>query len=119
MPNLYGVPEKSPQEVAEMLSSGSETVILDVREDNEIAAVALDHPAVIIVPLSLIARERKNAFPAALQDPHKEMVVMCHHGIRSAQVVAWMHSEGWTHIYNLAGGIDAWAQQVDPSIGTY
>jgi rhodanese-related sulfurtransferase len=44
---------------------------------------------------------------------------LCHHGARSAQVVQFLMQNGFTHIVNVQGGIDAWSSEVDPSIPTY
>jgi rhodanese-related sulfurtransferase len=57
--------------------------------------------------------------PLPALDKEATVVVFCHHGIRSAQVAAWLLDQGWQSVYNLAGGIDAYARQVDPSIGFY
>ncbi|HET7794940.1 MAG TPA: rhodanese-like domain-containing protein, partial [Rhizobacter sp.] len=44
---------------------------------------------------------------------------LCHHGVRSLQVVAFLARQGYEHVYNIAGGIDAWAHEVDASVPTY
>ncbi len=41
------------------------------------------------------------------------------HGVRSAQVVAWLRQQGWTQAVSMAGGIDAWAREVDARVGSY
>ncbi len=46
-------------------------------------------------------------------------VVICHHGMRSLQVVAFLQRAGYSNLHNLAGGIDAWARQVDPAVAVY
>jgi rhodanese-related sulfurtransferase len=48
-----------------------------------------------------------------------EIVVMCHHGTRSAQVVQWLARNGFERTHNLAGGIDAWSRLVDPAVPRY
>ena len=52
-------------------------------------------------------------------DPTHPAVVICHHGMRSLQVVAFLQHHGFDNLHNLAGGIDAWARQVDPTLATY
>ena len=52
-------------------------------------------------------------------DPAQPVVCICHHGARSAQVVAFLERSGFESVYNLAGGIDAWSQDVDPSVARY
>ena len=113
------IPEISVQELALKMKKGERFVILDVRESWETALARIDDERAIILPMSQIARERKNAFPPALRDPQTEIVVMCHHGIRSADVTLWMRQQGWQNVSSLAGGIAAYAKQVDPPVGTY
>ena len=52
-------------------------------------------------------------------DPGKEIVVFCHHGIRSAMVVEYLRGQGFAKAVNLAGGIDAWSREVDPGVPRY
>lgn len=52
-------------------------------------------------------------------DPEREIVVICHHGIRSRQVAHYLEHVGFTRVINLEGGIDAWAREVDPNIRLY
>jgi rhodanese-related sulfurtransferase len=52
-------------------------------------------------------------------DPERPTVFLCHHGIRSAQVCAYLSRQGFEKIYNLSGGIDRWSTEVDPSIPRY
>ncbi len=49
----------------------------------------------------------------------RDIVVMCHGGVRSMKVAYFLLQNGFTRVTNLAGGIHAWASQVDPTIGTY
>jgi rhodanese-related sulfurtransferase len=49
----------------------------------------------------------------------RRLVVLCHHGMRSAQATAWLRAQGLSQAVNLAGGIDAWAREVDPATPTY
>lgn len=119
MPNAYGAPEISVKDVAAKQQAGDDFVWLDVREPHEVAAVRIDAAMVSYVPLSVLAEKRLAALPAAAQDKHADLVVFCHHGVRSAQVVAWLRQQGWTQAVSMAGGIDAWAREVDASIGTY
>lgn len=52
-------------------------------------------------------------------DQEKEIVVFCHHGIRSAMVVEYLREQGFARAVNLAGGIDAWSREVDPGVPRY
>jgi rhodanese-related sulfurtransferase len=52
-------------------------------------------------------------------DPERETVVICHHGVRSAQIANFLISQGFKKVLNLQGGVAAWASEVDPSMPTY
>ena len=118
MPNPFAVPEISVQETAKIQNNGASFVWLDVREPAEYA-VRIGDDRVKTAPLSQLAAEQLSALPPEALDKDAELIVFCHHGVRSAQVVAWLQQQGWTNALNMAGGIDAWAKEIDPSIGTY
>jgi rhodanese-related sulfurtransferase len=86
-------------------------LLLDVREPWEVAICAL--PGSRHVPM--------NAIPAraAELDPAADTVVICHHGARSFQVGLFLERKGFARVYNLFGGVDAWARSVDPAMATY
>ena len=113
------IPEVTVQKLALKMKKGEKFVILDVREGWEIDLAQITDERAILLPMSRIAREQKEAFPPALRDPQTEIVVICHHGIRSADVTGWMRQNGWKKVFSLAGGIAAYAEQVDPSVGMY
>lgn len=119
MPNPYGAPEITVQEVAAKQQAGDSFVWLDIREPDEVSAASIGDDAIRYLPMSVLADRRLAALPAETQDKNTEIVVFCHHGVRSAQVVAWLRQQGWTHTLSMAGGIDAWAQEIDPSVGSY
>jgi adenylyltransferase/sulfurtransferase len=103
--------ELTPLEVKKLLDSGRSLVLLDVREADEVAFVRL--AGAVHIPMGEI--------PGRLHelDPDAEMVVYCHHGIRSANVTAYLRQRDFAHVANLAGGIDAWALTVDPTLPRY
>jgi len=103
--------ELTPMEVHRRLRAGDRLVILDVREPFEIALAAL--PDAVHIPMGDI--------PGRLHelDPEAEIVVVCHHGIRSANVANFLASRGFESVINLRGGIDAWSRTVDPGIPVY
>jgi rhodanese-related sulfurtransferase len=111
--------EISVQNLALKMKNGDKFILLDVRETWETNLARIDDERAILLPMSRIARERKDAFPPALRDPQAEIVVMCHHGIRSADVTAWMRQQGWLNVSSLLGGIAAYATEVDPLVGMY
>jgi rhodanese-related sulfurtransferase len=86
-------------------------VLVDVRQPWEFDVCRIDGSKP--VPMS--------AIPARFMelDRNAETVVICHHGARSYQVCMFLEHQGFTNIYNLYGGVAAWAQQVDPAMPTY
>lgn len=90
---------------------GEGAVLLDVREPSEYALVHVEGARHI--PMGEI--------PARLGelDPACAYVVMCHHGGRSQRVALFLASQGYGQVMNLSGGIDAWAQALDPSLPRY
>jgi len=103
----------SASALAEWLADTSRAapVLLDVREPWEIET------AKIAGSVSIPMRE----IPARSEelDDDAEIVCVCHHGARSAQVAMFLESRGHSKVFNLQGGIDAWSRQVDPSVPTY
>ncbi|MDX1614817.1 MAG: rhodanese-like domain-containing protein [Candidatus Promineifilaceae bacterium] len=118
MANPYGVPELTVHQVAELREAEAEFVLVDVREQMELIQANLG-PEVVWVPLSRLAAEREDALPGELADKDQQVVVFCHTGVRSAQVTAWLRQLGYRDVHSMAGGIEAWALQVDPQVGRY
>ncbi len=117
--NPYGVPGLSVQEVAQKLENGDNFILLDVREPNELLYANLGE-SVLTAPLSQLAAQGPSILPDEVTaDKEAEIVVMCHHGNRSAQVTAWLTQQGWSNVFNMDGGIDAYAIAVNPAIGRY
>ena len=119
MPNPYGAPEIDVHNYAGKVEAGDAVITLDVREENELAFAALPEGQVTRLPLSELARRQQDALTGTLADKDAEIVVMCHHGVRSAQVTAWLIQNGYTNVLSLEGGIDAYAREIDPSVGRY
>jgi|SRR5690554_1853076 len=86
-------------------------VLLDVREPWEFALCHIDGS--VNVPMSSVPA-RETEF-----DPDAEIVVICHHGIRSAQVCMFLERQGFTDLSNLVGGVAAWADEVEPTMTRY
>jgi len=117
--NPYAVPEISVQDLAQKIKAGEKFTIVDVREVWETELARIDDERVVVVPMSRISEEGENAFPEETRDLQAGIVVMCHHGVRSAKITAWMKQKGWQNVVSLRGGIADYAEQVDPSVGTY
>ena len=111
---MPGVPELSPTEFANRwpgFASGRDVVLLDVREHEELAAAAV--AGALHIPMREV--------PARLAELHtaKPLVVMCHSGVRSRRVAEYLLGQGFTTVFNLKGGIDAWSTQLDSQIPRY
>ncbi len=119
MPNPYGAPEISVQDVSAKIDSGEKFILLDVREHHELTQASFAEGTFEIVPLSELAQKKLDALTPPLLDKDAEIVAFCHKGVRSAQVTMWLKQQGWTNVLSMTGGIDAWAKQIDPDVGMY
>ena len=106
----------SVQELAQRLRKDvGKLQLLDVREPEEVAIASIE--GFEILPLSQFAQWCDTIH--ARFDTDAETLVMCHHGIRSAQMCQWLTSQGFTNVKNVVGGIDAYSILVDPTIPQY
>ena len=106
------VEEVAPATIARRLKTEpNKILLLDVREPYE-RELAVIEPSVHI-PMNEIV-ERANELPR-----DRELVVYCHGGARSMMVGVYLENHGFKAVTNLAGGIDAWSVEVDPSIPRY
>lgn len=104
----------SPRELHARLHAGtgaSRPVVLDVREPQEIAIARF--PGALEIPMGEITG-RVAEVPRDV-----DVVVLCHHGMRSAQVAGFLARQGYDRLANLSGGIDAWSLEVDPQVPRY
>jgi rhodanese-related sulfurtransferase len=88
---------------------------VDVREPHELAVVIL--PRFINLPLSEYANWSDEIYTRL--DKDTETLVLCHHGMRSAQMCQWLIERGFTNVSNIIGGIDAYSHHVDPDLARY
>lgn len=99
----------------ERVRAFGEPVVLDVREPAELqtASVQPDGFTLLTIPMG--------AVPARLSelDPRQPVACLCHHGGRSMQVASFLLGRGFSQVANVAGGIHAWADELDPSIPRY
>ena len=104
--------ELSATQLRDYLASESNNpLLLDVREPWEFRVCQIEGSQ--LIPMGQIPTSLK-----AL-DPQRETVVICHHGIRSRQVAMFLEYQGFADVINLAGGVDAWARDVDRKMATY
>ena len=101
----------SVHELNSAISNAETMTLLDVREpfENEIACL----PGSTLIPLGEIA-ERANEL-----DRNRRFIIYCKSGIRSAQAAEWLQQQGFASVFNLEGGIDAWAREIDPAMPRY
>jgi len=112
-------PEITVNELSEKLSSDDSFILLDVREPDELDYAKLADPRLEVTPMSRLAQTGTKALSEAAQSKDAVIYVLCHHGNRSAQVTAWLAQQGWQNVFNVSGGIDQYARQIDQSIGFY
>lgn len=86
-------------------------LLLDVREPWEVEMCSL--PGIRHIPMHLVP------IRASELSQDDEIVVICHHGARSMQVAMFLEGQGFASLYNLSGGVDAWADEVDPDFRRY
>lgn len=102
--------EISVNEAAKLRAS-SEAIFLDVREANELSICAIENS--LHIPMGEIP-ERTGHLPK-----DKSLIVLCHHGMRSMQVVNFLQARGFENAINMGGGIHAWAIEQDSEMATY
>jgi len=112
-------PDISVNEVAIKLESEEDFILLDVREYIEQNYARISDSRVLSLPLSQLANEGLTTLLENLHKKDQQIIVFCHHGIRSAQVVSWLKNMGWQNVFNMRGGIDAYASSIDPQVGSY
>jgi monothiol glutaredoxin len=110
MSQAFHVRQISPQDLKAMLDSGTPLELLDVRSDAERAIAKIDR-----------ARHLDEEAADELQrlDRSTLLVFQCHHGMRSQAAAQYFLQQGFTNVCNLAGGIEAWSIDVDPSVRRY
>ncbi len=114
--SFANIPSLNVEELALILANDNDNIqFIDVREPEEVAIASI--PQFKVLPLSEFAQWSttiKTDF-----DPDQETIVMCHHGVRSAQMCQWLINQGFTQVKNITGGIDAYSMLVDNSIPRY
>ena len=113
------IPEITVTELAEKLKSQEQFILLDVREAVELGRAKITDSRLEVTPMSRLARQGVNALPESVKARHAPVYVLCHHGNRSTDVTHWLVSQGWTNVFNVRGGIDAYAREIDKTVGFY
>ena len=100
------------EEVKQLLDK-DEIVLIDCREEKEWQVAKIE--GATLLPMSNWQLEAQK-LPSLATKP---IVVHCHHGGRSLRVTQWLRENGYPEAQNMAGGINAWSERVDPSVPTY
>ena len=98
-------------QLAEMRNDGTAHTVLDIREPEELAVCII--AGSVAIPMQQVLDELEGL---PRENP---LIVVCHHGMRSAMVTEFLRKNGFDNAWNLAGGIDAWARHVDPDMPRY
>jgi rhodanese-related sulfurtransferase len=106
--------EITPQDVKRGLASGEKLFLIDVREPSEFTLARIEGAE--LIPLRTVPAELSRL--DALTD-EGALIVYCHHGVRSLNVVNWLREQGVSACQSMAGGIDRWSLQIDPSVPRY
>ncbi|MEO0853405.1 MAG: rhodanese-like domain-containing protein [Cyanobacteria bacterium J06648_11] len=114
---MNDLPQISVKDLHERLSSNPNVQLIDVREPEELAIAHLNPWGFQNYPLS--AYETWSVSILRDLDPHQPTYVLCHHGLRSAQMTQWLQQKGFTQVSNIEGGIAAWSQVVDATVPQY
>jgi rhodanese-related sulfurtransferase len=104
--------EITPKEVRRRLDEGERVRLIDVREPHEYQAARIEGAE--LIPM----RDIRAALPS-LDTDDTPLIVYCHHGVRSLNVVSWLRQQGLENSLSMAGGLDRWSLEVDPSVPRY
>lgn len=104
--------EITAEETKKLLDSGKSFTLLDVREPWEIGTACITGAK--LIPMGDIPSRAHQEL-----NPEDHIVVYCHHGVRSLNVVAWLRQQGFEEAQSMQGGIDAWSRSVDGTVPLY
>jgi len=104
--------EIAPQDVKRLLDQGKRVQLVDVREPVEFEVAHIEGAE--LIPM----RSVPTALPL-FEEEESPIVVFCHHGMRSLQVVGWLREQGVENCSSMAGGIDRWSLEIDPRVPRY
>jgi rhodanese-related sulfurtransferase len=112
------IPQVRPSHLATWLKAArtyGNPIVLDVREPAELLAASVNSGDFDLVAIPM------NSIPQRLAelDASRPVACLCHHGARSQRVAAFLGANGFAHVANIAGGIDAWSQELDTTVSRY
>jgi rhodanese-related sulfurtransferase len=111
MPTPFEIP---PSEVKRRLDSGEKLHLIDVREPHERAVSSITQSE--LIPMRTVPGALAGLQSKAQEAP---LIVFCHHGVRSLNVVSWLRQQGIENCQSMSGGIDQWSVEIDPSVPRY
>jgi rhodanese-related sulfurtransferase len=106
--------EIAPRRLKEKLDAGENVQLIDVREPQEFALCRIEGAE--LVPMGSIPHALESLKEKAATG---QLVLYCHHGMRSLQAASWLRRQGWTECQSLQGGIDLWSVVIDPAVPRY
>jgi rhodanese-related sulfurtransferase len=106
--------EITPQAAKEQLTDRKQATLIDVREPAEFALARIEGAE--LIPMGSVPAELQKL--EGLADS-SDLLILCHHGVRSLQVTMWLRARGIENCYSVMGGIDRWSSEVDTSIPRY
>lgn len=101
--------EISVREVKRKLAAGEKVKLVDIREPSEFQRCRIEGAE--LIPMKTVPQHVEK-----LAAEEGEVVVFCHRGVRSRQVVGWLRENGVERAVSMAGGIDAWSRQIDSDV---
>jgi len=104
--------EITPEDVKDRLDAGEEFTLVDVREPWEFETAHIDGAK--LMPMGDVPARAHQEL-----EPEDHIVVVCHHGVRSMNVTAWLRQQGFEKAQSMRGGIDAWSRRVDGKVPVY
>jgi rhodanese-related sulfurtransferase len=105
--------EIDPQEAQRRLNGGK-AVLIDVREPEEFRAARIDGAR--LIPMRELPSEIQKLEELADEN---ELLLLCHHGVRSLQAAQWLREHGLENCFSVSGGIDRWSCELDPGVPRY
>jgi rhodanese-related sulfurtransferase len=106
--------EVTPQDVKQRIDAGEKLHLIDVREPHEFAQARIEGGE--LIPMRSVPAELQSLDARADEGT---LIVYCHHGVRSLNVVNWLREQGVEACQSMTGGIDAWSLTIDPSVPRY
>jgi rhodanese-related sulfurtransferase len=106
--------EITAEDVKRRLDAGEKLALVDVREPFEHRAAHIEGAE--LIPMNTVPERLPDLQQKAAEAP---LIVICHHGVRSLNVVSWLRRQGLVNSWSMEGGIDQWSLTIDPAVPRY